>query len=411
MPRDSDKKVTIYVVNTVEDEDEEEDDDEEDIIQEEDDHSDDSDDDSIFIQKDHQTRSKVKIPLEKIPKIEKIPVSKRFHINKGHPITNLKSLIQAFDHPKADDKQKELVEHLKDLDCMIGMDKFKEQIINQILFFVQDMHDPQTFLHTVITGPPGVGKTRLIGLLAKIYCKLGILGTDNVVKADRASLIGKWCGHTAIKTKQVLESAKGGVLILDEVYSLGNKEQGDSFSKECIDTLNQYLSEHVDDFVCVIAGYKDLVQECFFAANPGLERRFPWRFGIDPYTPDELTQIFKVQLNECGWKLETDVTDKFITDLIRMNKDCFSGNGGDTRNLIDRCKIINARRVFTMVEEEEEIPAKKKRRGKFSIPPTAVVEKTKTISKTDLDSGIKVFADSKKETKNEIPEFVKSLYL
>jgi SpoVK/Ycf46/Vps4 family AAA+-type ATPase len=406
MPKDSDKKVTIYVVHTAEDEDDE------DIIQEDDD--DDSDDDGIFIQKDYPTRAKAKVP-KPVPKVEKIPVSKRFHINKGQPITNLKSLIQAFDHPKADAKQKELVENLKDLDSMIGMDKFKEQIINQILFFVQDMHDSQTFLHTVITGPPGTGKTRAINILAKIYCKLGILGSDKVVKADRASLIGKWCGHTAIKTKEVLESAKGGVLVLDEVYSLGNKDNGDSFSKECIDTLNQYLSEHVDDFVCVIAGYKDLVQECFFAANPGLERRFPWRFAIDPYTPDELTQIFKTQINECGWKLESDVTDKFITDLIRINKECFSGNGGDTRNLIDRCKIINARRVFTenamiIEEEEEETPAKKKRKGrKFYIPPP-VVEKVKIISKNDLDSGIKIFADSKKESKAELPDYIKSLY-
>lgn len=404
MPKESDKKVTIYVVHTAEDEDDE------DIIQEDDD--DDSDDDGVFFPKDHKTRSKTKTTPKPVKKIEKIPISKRFHINKGQPITDLKSLVKAFDHPKADTKQKELLESLKDLDSMIGMDKFKEQIINQILFFIQDMQDPQTFLHTVITGPPGTGKTRAINVLAKIYCKLGILNSDKVVKADRASLVGKWCGHTAIKTKEVLDSAKGGVLVLDEVYALGNKDHGDSFSKECIDTLNQYLSEHVDDFICVIAGYKDLVQECFFGANPGLERRFPWRFTIDSYTPEELTQIFKAQLSEYGWKLGQDITDKYINDLIKTNKEFFNGNGGDTKNLIDKCKIINARRVFTenSMVIEEDIPAKKKRKGrKFYITPP-IVDKIRLLSKTDLNNGVKIFVDSKKEIKSGIPDYAKSLY-
>ena len=121
MPKESDKKVTIYVVHTAEDDEEEED-----IIQEDDDY--DSDDDGVLVQKNHMTRAKVKVP-KPVQKIEKIPISKRLHINKGKPVTDLKSLIEAFDHPKADAKQKELVECLKDLDSMIGMNKFKEQII------------------------------------------------------------------------------------------------------------------------------------------------------------------------------------------------------------------------------------------------------------------------------------------
>jgi hypothetical protein len=405
MPKDSDKKVTIYVVHTADDDDDDDDDDHDDSDDDDSD-DDDSEDDGVVLQKDHKTRSKAKIQTP----IEKIPVSKRFHINKGHPITDLKSLVRAFDHPKADIKQKELVDSLKDLDAMIGMNKFKEQIINQILFFVQDMQDPQTFLHTVITGAPGIGKTRVINILAKIYCKLGILASDKVVKADRASLIGKWCGHTAIKTKEVLESAKGGVLVLDEVYALGSKDHSDTFSKECIDTLNQYLSEHVDDFVCVIAGYKDLVQECFFGANPGLERRFPWRFVIEPYTPPELMQIFKIQLNECGWKYDTSsITDNYITELIKINKECFMGNGGDTKNLIDKCKITNARRIFTDNNMLEEEPKKKRKGRKFYIP-TNDIKNTKILSKEDLNNGIKTFVDSKKDIKIGLPESAQSMY-
>ena len=242
--------------------------------------------------------------------------------------------------------------------------------------------------------------TRAINILAKIYCKLGILESDKVVKADRASLVGKWLGSTAIKTKEVLESAKGGVLVLDEVYSLGNKEHSDTFSKECIDTLNQYLSEHVDDFICVIAGYKDLVQECFFSANPGLERRFPWRFTIEPYTAEELSKIMKLQVETCGWKLDEGVTEKFLGDLIRNNKNCFSGNGGDTKNLLDKCKIVNARRVFTentMVVDN--VAVKKRRKGrKFSSPPSPDTAKiTKLLTKGDIETGLKHFIESKKK--------------
>jgi SpoVK/Ycf46/Vps4 family AAA+-type ATPase len=402
MPKEE-KKVTIYVVHTAEDEE-----DDEDIIQEDDD---DSDDDGVLIQREYKTRSK-KVP-KPLKKVEKIPISKRFHINKGQPITDLKSLIDAFDHPKGDSKQKELVESLKDLNSMIGMNKFKEQIINQILFFVQDMQDPQTFLHTVITGPPGTGKTRAINILAKIYCKLGILESDKVVKADRASLIGKWLGSTAIKTKEVLESAKGGVLVLDEVYSLGNKDHSDTFSKECIDTLNQYLSEHVDDFVCVIAGYKDLVQECFFSANPGLERRFPWRFTIDPYTPEELSKIMKIQLDSYGWKLDDKINDKYISDLIRINKDSFTGNGGDTKNLIDKCKIVNARRVFTenaMGIDDSQIKKRRKGRKYYTPPSVDPTKNLKVLSKSDLDNGLKSFLDSKNDSKSDIPVSIKMMW-
>lgn len=355
--------------------------------------------DKLYIDEDtnvfETVSSSKKLKKDVEVKVNKIPISKRFKIKKGKPITDLKSLIYAFTHPSANSTQKDLVNNLKELDSLIGMEKLKEQIINQILFFVQDMHDKQTFLHTVITGPPGTGKTRAINILAKIYCNIGILESNKVVTADRSKLVGKWCGHTATQTKEVLKSAKGGVLILDEVYSLGNKEGGDSFSKECIDTINQYLSEHVDDFICVIAGYKDLVYECFFNINPGLERRFPWRFTVDNYTPEELMEILKVQLVECGWKLCDDITDEYITKSISKHIKLFKGNGGDTKNLIDKCKVINARRVFT------ELVVKNKRK----------VVNNKVITKTDFDGGLKSFVESSGISIPELPDSIKMLYL
>jgi hypothetical protein len=433
MSKNKDKKnVTIYIIESKEDnyaDDDYDDDDpkDEDYIDEDfiDDEECDCNKDDIFNNYEDDTNVKEKITKSRkntkkeaiVQKIEpKIPISKRFMINKGLPITDLASLITAFEHPKSNDFQKEFVKHLKELNNMIGMTKFKEQIINQILFFVQDMQEPQTFLHTVITRPPGVGKTTLINILAKIYSKLGILETDKVIVADRASLIGKWLGSTAIKTKQVLESAKGGILLLDEVYSLGNKETSDTFSKECIDTINQYLSEHVDDFVCIIAGYKDLVQECFFNYNPGLERRFPWRFTIDNYNHEELTKIMKIQIDSSDWKIDKNIDDKYISNLIKTNKNCFGGNGGDTKNLIDRCKISNARRVFTQIIDQDDIAlgtsptGDTKKRRKNAKNQEISLKNNKILTKEDIDNGFKSFIESKKTNKEEIETSCRMMY-
>ncbi len=316
-------------------------------------------------------------------KVEEIKKPIKFLVKKGLVITDLTSLIKSLENPRSEVRQKELVKHLKDLNNMIGMKTLKEQIINQILFFIQGLNDSETFLHTVLTGPPGTGKTRAISILAKIYCSLGILDSDKIIRADRSSLVGRWLGSTSIKTREVLESAHGGVLILDEVYSLGNKEQSDSFSKECIDTINQYLSEHVNDFVCVIAGYKDLVNECFFNYNPGLERRFPWRFTIEPYDPIELSNIMKIQLGTGMWSFSEDITDEFLISSIKKNKECFSGNGGDTKNLLDKCKVANARRVFTNSKI-----VKSKANKRF-------------LNKEDVCNGLKCFVESKNVHKKE----------
>jgi len=384
-----DKKVTIFVVHTACEEDDEDDD----FFP-----SDDEEDDAI-VQKKYLTRSK-----KEVVKNAKIPLSKRFLINKGKPVTDLKSLIEAFKHVNADAAQKEFVETLIELNNMIGMASFKEQIINQILFFIQDFQEPGIFLHTVLTGPPGCGKTSAINILAKIYSKLGILETNQVVHADRANLIGKYLGHTAMKTKAVLESAKGKILVIDEVYSLGNKDHSDTYSKECMDTLNQYLSEHVDEFICVIAGYKDLVDDCFFGYNPGLDRRFPWRFTIDAYKHDELSQIMCIQVKSSGWKFE-DNMDSLLSHLILDNKDYFKGNGGDTKNFIDKCKIAHARRVFT-IDPTASIKKRRKERvvkkgvGPMPSPspsPQLSSNIPKILNKEDIENGLRSFKESKKK--------------
>jgi stage V sporulation protein K len=338
----------------------------------------------------------------KLPPKEKVSPSKKFKINRGNPVENLEDLIKAFIHPRSDENQDNLVKTLTDLNDMIGMEKLKQQIVNQILFFIQDLQEPGMFLHTVLTGSPGSGKTTVCDILAKIYSFMGILDTSKVTKACRADLIGKYLGTTAIKTKEVLDSAKGGVLLLDEVYSLGNKEGGDSFSKECIDTINQYLSEHVDDFICIIAGYKDKVDECFFSYNPGLSRRFPWRFDIDDYKVEDLHKIMELQLKQTNWEFDETVQTVYINNIIKENKEHFTGNGGDTRNLIDKCKICHARRIFTL-----EPPVKKRRGRKGSQP----ISSTKKLNREDIENGLKSFVESKCKKEEEDMTYMGNMYM
>ena len=251
---------------------------------------------------------------------------------------------------------KNLIAPLQNLQNMIGLTKFKTEIVNQLLLFLQELNDKDMFLHSVITGAPGVGKTTLCHILAKIYKFMGFLPTDKVTVADRPKLIGQYLGETSIKTKRVLESALGGVLLIDEAYALGNNEGRDSFSKECIDCINQFLSEHVGEFVCIIAGYEKELDECFFSRNAGLRRRFPWQYDLPSYAPKELVQIFCLQAKEQDWKI-LPKEDKLI-ELFTKHKHLFKGNGGDTKNVLDKSKICHARRVFGRTKSDKVIQYK-----------------------------------------------------
>ena len=339
------------------------------------------------------------------------------------------------DHINADIEQKELIDALKDLNNLVGMKELKQQIINQILFFLQDLNDKSMFMHTVITGPPGCGKTSVAHIISKIYKSLGFLTSDKVVKADRSDLIGEYVGWTAPKTKKVLESAKGGVLFIDEAYSLGSGNDsgnGDTFSKECIDTINEYLSLHVDDLICIIAGYKEEVDRCFFKQNQGLERRFPWRFNIEKYNDEELCEIMFRQAsginNKNPWKIIANRGN--ITKKIKENLEYLSGNGGDTLNLLDKCKIAHARRIFVELakkqnenKKSEKHKQKKNKKGLGEKPENITIDLntqsefntkdanalkdagldiSRKITDQDFEQGLKTFLKSKIKKEEDI---------
>jgi chromosomal replication initiation ATPase DnaA len=189
--------------------------------------------------------------------------------------------------------------------------------------------------------------------LGKIFSKLNIFETEYDDEepifecARRDDLIGEYLGSTSIKTQEFLECCLGGVIFIDEVYSLGNKDNSDSFAKEAIDAINLFLSEHKEDCMMIVAGYKEEIDNCFFKYNEGLRRRFMWYHTIDPYTPEQLRDIFLSKVKQSEWTVSDDVSDTII-QTIMSNPDKFIDHAGSIENFITLIKIKHSKRVLLL---------------------------------------------------------------
>jgi len=281
-------------------------------------------------------------------------------------------------------------EPLTELNNMIGMKDLKNNIVDQILYFVQELHKDALskgdFMHTVIYGPPGTGKTEIAQMMGKIYSKLGILTKGTFKKVTRSDLIAGYFGQTALKTRDVIKEAMGGVLFIDEAYALGNSEKRDSFAKECIDTLCEALSDHKDNLMVIIAGYQHELKECFFDYNQGLDSRFTWRFKTDEYDHNDLHQIFSKKVTDIGWQL--DDKSQITSEWFKKNKDYLKFYGRDIETILAKTKIAHSRRIFCGPEDE----------------------KRKILLK-DLENGFKIFLKNEdvKNRKNDF-QFKKDMY-
>ena len=246
-------------------------------------------------------------------------------------------------------------EPLIELNNMIGMKDLKNNITDQILYFAQELYKNKDnsgdFLHTVIYGPPGTGKTEIAKIMGKIYSKIGILSKGTFRKVTRADLISGYLGQTALKTRDVIKDCLGGVLFIDEAYALGNNEKRDSFSKECIDTLCEALSDNKNNLMVIIAGYENELKECFFNYNQGLDSRFTWRFSTDEYKADELFKIFLKKVNDIEWTISED--SKINVEWFKKNMDYFKFFGRDMETLLAKTKIAHSKRVFCKPENEK----------------------------------------------------------
>jgi SpoVK/Ycf46/Vps4 family AAA+-type ATPase len=246
-------------------------------------------------------------------------------------------------------------EPLIELNNMVGMTELKNNITDQILYFAQELYKNKDnsgdFLHTVIYGPPGTGKTEIAKIMGKIYSKIGILNKGTFRKVTRADLVSGYLGQTALKTRDVIKDCLGGVLFIDEAYALGNNEKKDSFSKECIDTLCEALSDNKNNLMVIIAGYETELKECFFNYNQGLDSRFTWRFSTDEYKAEELFKIFLKKVNDIEWSISED--SKINVEWFKKNMDYFKFFGRDMETLLAKTKIAHSKRVFCKPENEK----------------------------------------------------------
>lgn len=321
----------------------------------------------------------VKHPPPTQPIIDSVvPIEKHIDIGK---IECIQDLIAVIDRNPYDPKYKynidlkslsSIREELCAIDAMIGMQKLKCNVVDQLLYFIQELHKSARetsshfeeefaprgggggdFKHTVIYGPPGTGKTEVAKFIGKMYSKIGVLSKKNLFKkVTRNDLVAGYLGQTAIKTKAVITECLGGVLFIDEVYALGNADDLDSFSRECIDTLCEALSDHKDNLMVIIAGYEKEIDRHFFSANQGLESRFVWRFTIDKYTPTELRDIFSKKVVNAGWKVNADITN---IEWFAKHKEVFTNYGRDMERLFLYVKISHSKRVFGQPADQRRI--------------------------------------------------------
>jgi SpoVK/Ycf46/Vps4 family AAA+-type ATPase len=313
---------------------------------------------------------------------------KEIHINVS-TIINISSLLKIINENEFQENtlynfDLKALHNIKDelilINDMIGMTDLKSQLVDQLLYFIQYLHKSKNsdFLHTVISGPPGTGKTEIAKLIGTMYSKLGILHNKKFKKVTRSDLIAGFLGQTAIKTNDVISECLGGVLFIDEVYSLGpsSGSNSDSFSKECIDTLCESLSNHKDNLMVIVAGYEEEINESFFSVNQGLSSRFIWRFNIDGYNANEMMQIFCKKIKDNDWLyVETDITSQWF----EKKKETFKNYGRDMEILFSYTKICHGRRIF----------------GKLN-------EIMKQLTINDLNNGYEMYLKNKKSSNKEI---------
>jgi len=241
-------------------------------------------------------------------------------------------------------KDKSLEELKKELNNLIGLNNIKNEIENLTNFIIIQkereifgLPTVKNNMHMVFMGPPGTGKTTIARLMGNIYHKLGILKKGHTVEVDRADLVGEWIGQTAPRVDEKIDEAEGGVLFIDEAYSLYVEDSPKDFGNEVIEILIKRMEDESKNFIIIVAGYQDEMK-VFLKSNPGLKSRFNRYFYFENYSPAELLEIYKKFASEQKYTMNKDVSEKLkkIIKIAFYSKDKNFGNARYIRNMFEK---------------------------------------------------------------------------
>lgn len=260
-----------------------------------------------------------------------------------------------------------LEELLGQLNVLIGLKNVKQQVEDLIALQkiqgLRKVNGLQTFSHTLhmaFIGNPGTGKTTVARIVGRIYKHLGLLSKGHFIEVSRTDLIAGYQGQTALKVKKVIEKSIGGVLFIDEAYSITENESSDSYGKECLTELTKALEDYRDNLVVIVAGYKKPMN-MFFKSNPGLKSRFNTFIDFEDFNNEELFKILELMCNQDEYILSESAKTKVKSLLSNLtsNKDSEFGNGRLVRNIYDNIILQHAKRIFKLkkpsIQELKEI--------------------------------------------------------
>jgi SpoVK/Ycf46/Vps4 family AAA+-type ATPase len=220
----------------------------------------------------------------------------------------------------------------------------------------QGLHNQKGTMHLAFTGNPGTGKTTVARIVGRIYKQIGLLSKGHFVEVSRTDLIAGYQGQTALKVKKVIDKAKGGVLFIDEAYSITENDHSDSYGRECLTELTKALEDYRDDLVVIVAGYSEPMEH-FFASNPGLKSRFNSFIEFPDYSSDELYEMLLKLCGENDYVLEEDASQLIQKSLEEQvnSKSANFANGRLVRNLFDDLIMNHAKRVVQLVDPDSSI--------------------------------------------------------
>ena len=263
--------------------------------------------------------------------------------------------------PAEEEKKPDFDELMEKLDSLVGLETVKKEVKNLMnlvkvrkLRQQNDLPVPPMSFHMVFVGNPGTGKTTVARLISGLYAAIGVLSKGQLIEVDRSGLVAGYVGQTALKTQEVIQSALGGVLFIDEAYSLSSGGEND-FGREAIETLLKAMEDHRDDLVVIVAGYTEPMEK-FIGSNPGLESRFNRYFFFPDYDGKQLMEIFRIQCRNNGYQMTPEAEEaavQYFTELYEERTENF-GNGRDVRNCFEDMVVRQSNRVAAMENPTKE---------------------------------------------------------